>query len=198
VIPTENTIAATRDVVGWRKIQRRKGGILLRKGMCLDLGGIGKEYAVDRVLTMCLDRGISDVLVDFGQDVRAHGQPADKPAWHIGLDDAKNPGKCWTGVAVNNHAVATSGDYLRHFNVDGRRFGHIIDPRTGWPVNNKVMAVSVIAPSCTLAGIISTSAFILGPQDGIQMMHAVPNVEGAITTETGRTQTKGFHRYATS
>jgi thiamine biosynthesis lipoprotein len=199
VVPKEDTIAATREIVGWRKIQRRKGGIFLpRKGMCLDLGGIGKEYAVDRVLTMCLDRGITNVLVDFGQDVRVHGQPADKPAWHVGLDDPKNPGKCWTGVAVNNHAVATSGDYLRNFTHDGRRFGHIIDPRTGWPVNNKVMAVSVIAPSCTFAGIISTSAFILGPQDGVQMMHAVPNVEGVVTTETGRTQTKGFHHYATS
>jgi thiamine biosynthesis lipoprotein len=198
-IPTEETISAARGIVGWRKIQRRKGGIFLpHKGMCLDLGGIGKEYAVDRVLTLCIHRGITNVLVDFGQDVRAHGQPADKPAWHIGLDDAKNPGNCWTGVAVNNHAVATSGDYLRHFTADGRRFGHIIDPRTGWPVNNKVMAVSVIAPSCTLAGIISTSAFILGPQDGIQMMHMCPNVEGAITTESGRLQSKGFHKYATS
>jgi thiamine biosynthesis lipoprotein len=199
VMPAEDTIAATREIVGWRKIQRRNGGIFLpRKGMCLDLGGIGKEYAVDRVLTMCLNRCIENVLVDFGQDVRVHGQPGDKPAWHIGLDDPKNPGKCWTGVAVNNHGVATSGDYLRHFTVDGRRFGHIIDPRTGWPVNNKVMAVSVIAPSCTFAGIISTAAFILGAQDGIQIMHAVPNVEGAITTEIGRTQSKGFHQYATS
>ncbi len=199
VIPTEDTIAATREIVGWRKIQRRKGGIFLpHKGMCLDLGGIGKEYAVDRVLTMCMDRGITNVLVDFGQDVRVHGQPADKPAWHIGLDDPKNPGHCWTGVAVNNHAVATSGDYLRHFTIDGRRFGHIIDPRTGWPVDNKVMAVSVIAPSCSFAGIISTAAFILGARDGIEMMHMCPSVEGAVTTETGRTQSKGFHHYATS
>jgi thiamine biosynthesis lipoprotein len=198
VIPTEDTIAATREIVGWRKIQRRPGGIFLpRKGMCLDLGGIGKEYAVDRVLTMCVHRGLENVLVDFGQDVRVHGQPADKPAWHVGLDDPQKPGHCWTGVAVNNHAVATSGDYLRHFTVDGRRFGHIIDPRTGWPVNNQVMSVSVIAPTCTLAGIISTSAFILGVREGIEMMQMCPNVEGAIITETGRTQSKGFHRYAT-
>jgi thiamine biosynthesis lipoprotein len=198
VIPAEDTISATREIVGWRKIQRRKGGIFLpRKGMCLDLGGIGKEFAVDRVFMMCMQRGIANVLVDFGQDVRAHGQPADKPAWHVGLEDPKKPGTCWTGVAVNNHAVATSGDYLRNFTVDGRRFGHIIDPRTGWPVDNKVMSVSVIAPSCTVAGIISTSAFILGPRDGVEMMHLCPNVEGAIITETGRTQTKGFHNYAT-
>lgn len=198
VVPAEETIAATRHMVGWRKIQRRPGGVFLpQKGMCLDLGGIGKEYAVDRVLTMCLNGGITNVLVDFGQDVRVHGQPADKPAWHVGLDDPKSPGHCWTGVAVNDHAVATSGDYLRNFAVDGRRFGHIIDPRTGWPVNNKVMSVSVIAPSCTLAGIISTSAFILGPRDGIEMMQMCPNVDGAIITETARTQSKGFHRYAT-
>jgi FAD:protein FMN transferase len=199
VIPTSEAIKGTLEIIGWRKIERRKAGVFLpRKGMCLDLGGIGKEYAVDRVLTMALQRGIPDVLVDFGQDVRVHGEPPERGAWHIGLDDPTNPGHCWVGVAVTNHAVATSGDYLRHFKKDGRRYGHIIDPRTGYPVNNGTLSVSVIAPHCTFAGIVSTAAFVLGPREGLELMSLCPGVEGALITESTRLHTKGFYAYATS
>ncbi|MCX6895534.1 MAG: FAD:protein FMN transferase [Verrucomicrobia bacterium] len=199
VIPTDAQIAAALELAGWRKIQRRPGGIFLpRAGMSLDLGGIGKEYAVDRVCTMALQRGIENVLVDFGQDVRVHGSPPEKGAWHIGLEDPQQPGKCWTGVAVTNHAVATSGDYLRNFTRDGRRFGHIIDPRDGQPVHNGVLSVSVIAPHCTFAGIMSTAAFVLGPKEGMEMMALCPGVEGAIITETNRVLSKNFYTYATS
>jgi FAD:protein FMN transferase len=199
VIPDPAAIIAAQELVGWRRIQRRPGAIFLPKpGMCLDLGGIGKEYAVDRVLTMVRDRGIQSVLVDFGADVRVQGEPPEKGAWHIGLEDPNHPGKVWTGVTVTNHAVATSGDYLRHFLRDGRRYGHIIDPRSGYPVNNSIKAVSVIAPHCTVAGILSTSVFVLGPQQGLDLISLCPGAEGCITTETNRFQTKGFYAYTTS
>lgn len=198
VIPTAGQIQAAQQLVGWRKVQRRSGGVFLpERGMSIDLGGIGKEYAVDRVLTMALERGIDHVLVDFGNDVRVHGQPPDKVAWHIGLEDPKTPGSCWTGVAVKNHAVASSGDYLRRFVHQGRRYGHILDPRTGYPVNNGVLCVSIIAPHCTFAGILSTAAFILGPKEGLELISLCPGVDGVMTTETGRHPTKGFFNYAT-
>jgi len=199
VIPTASQIAEAMRLVGWRKVQRRHGAIFLPlKGMSIDLGGIGKEYAVDRVVTMALERGIQNVLVDFGQDVRVRGEPPEKGAWHIGLDDPKNPGHCWTGIAATNHAVATSGDYLRHFSHQGRRYGHILDPRDGYPVNNGCLSVSVIAPQCTVAGILSTAAFILGPKEGLDLMRVCPGIEGAIITESNRLLTNQFHRYATS
>jgi thiamine biosynthesis lipoprotein len=199
VVPNAQQIQAAQELVGWRKIQRRPGGIFLpREGMSLDLGGIGKEYAVDRVLTLALQRGIESVLVDFGADVRVHGEPPEKGAWHIGLEDPKNPGHVWIGVAVTNHAVATSGDYLRHFMHQGRRYGHILDPRIGYPVNNGILSVSVIAPHCTVAGILSTSVFVLGPKEGTDLISLCPGAEGCITTETSRFQTKGFYAYTTS
>ena len=199
VIPDSDAIRRTQELVGWQKVQRRPGGIFLpQKGMCLDLGGIGKEYAVDRVLTLAMDRGIGDVLVDFGADVRVHGQPPEKGAWHIGLEDPINPGRVWIGVAVTNHAVATSGDYLRHFMHQGRRYGHILDPRTGYPVDNGIRAVSIIAPHCTFAGILSTSVCVLGPKEGMALIGLCPGVEGCITTENNRFQTKGFYAYTTS
>ena len=198
VVPDASTVTANRELVGWSKIQRRRGEIFLpRRGMCLDLGGIGKEYAVDRVLTMGLKRGITNLLVDFGQDVRVHGRPADRTTWHIGLEDPMQPGKCWTGVAVNNHAVATSGDYVRNFTVAGRRYGHIIDPRDGYPVNNGCLSVSIVAPHCTFAGIVSTAAFILGPKDGMDLISACPGVEGAIVTDKNRFHSRNFYSYAT-
>jgi thiamine biosynthesis lipoprotein len=199
VIPDTSAIQAAQELVGWRKVQRRPGAIFLpREGMSLDLGGIGKEYAVDRVLTLVMQRGIESVLVDFGADVRVHGEPPERGAWHIGLEDPKNPGHVWIGVAVTNHAVATSGDYLRHFLHQGRRYGHILDPRSGYPVNNGILSVSVIAPHCTVAGILSTSVFVLGSKEGMDLISLCPGAEGCITTETTRFQTKGFYAYATS
>ncbi len=195
-IPTDAAIKAAREIVGWNKVERKTGSIFLpRPGMCVDLGGIGKEYAVDMAAAMALQHGISNVLVDFGQDIRVHGQPPGRPAWHVGLEDPKAPGSCWGSVGVSNHAVATSGDYLRHFVHEGRRYGHIIDPRTGYPVSNGCLTVSVIAPSCTIAGILSTSAFILGAKEAFQLIHGHYYASGAIVTEQGNFITPRFHEY---
>ncbi len=199
VIPDEARIQQTLELVGWRKLQRKPGSIFLpRPGMCLDLGGIGKEYAVDRVVVNSRQAGIENVLVDFGQDVRVYGSPPGKPAWHVGLEDPLKPGSCWAGVAVRDHAVASSGDYLRNFKRDGRTYGHILDPRIGCPVHNDCRAVSVIAPTCTVAGILSTTAFVLGPKEGLALIESHFGAEGAVTTGRSRFQTSRFHEYIAS
>lgn len=197
-LPEPEAIAAARELVGWPKLQRRDGQVFLpQAGMSLDLGGVGKEYAVDRVVQLAASFGIRSALVDFGQDLRVLGTPPDKPAWHIGLQDPQAPARCWTGVAAVDLAVATSGDYLRRFELHGKRYGHIIDPRTGYPVDNGCRAVSVIAPSCTVAGVLSTTAFILGPGEGLPLMENYPGAEGCILTETKRYETTRFHEYLT-
>ena len=196
VIPDAAAIQAARSLVGWSQVQRKPGGFFLpRPGMAIDLGGIGKEYAVDCVMNMALRQGIPNVLVDFGQDIRVHGRAPGKKFWWIGLDDAINPGKCWAGVAVTDHAVATSGDYLRNFVVEGRRYGHILDPRTGYPASNDCRAVTVIAPSCTIAGLLSTSLFVLGAKDGLELVELHPGAAAAVTTETSKIHSRKFHEY---
>ena len=195
-LPADNTIRARRELVGWNKVQRRPGGIFLpQPGMGLDLGGIGKEYAVDSVLSLAVQRGIPHVLVDFGQDVRVRGHSPGKPCWWIGLEDPHQPGKCWTGVAVTDHAVATSGDYLRHFAVDGRRFGHILDPRTGYPALNDCRAVTVIGPNCTFAGLLATTVCILGAKEGLQLLEMHPGLAGAVTTDTQKIYSRRFSEF---
>lgn len=100
-------------------------------------------------------------------------------------------------MVVKDAAVATSGDYLRCFQINGRRYGHIIDPRSGYPANNGCRAVTVIAPSCTVAGILSTTSFILGAQEGIKLIEGYFGAEGCITTECSRHETRRFNRYVT-
>lgn len=196
VVPSDEVILAARELTGWKKVQRRRGAIFLpHAGMCLDLGGIGKEYAVDMVVALATQFGVEHVLVDFGQDIRVLGHPPGRPAWNVGLENPQNPGSCWGNVAVTNHAVASSGDYLRHFIYQGQRYGHIIDPRTGHPVRNGCQVVSVVASTCTIAGILSTTAFILGPQEGFHLINGYHGASGAILTEQGNFITPRFYEH---
>ena len=199
IIPADDSIRAALELVGWNKVQRRPGGIFLpHAGMSIDLGGIGKEYAVDCVMNMAIQRGLPNVMIDFGRDVRVRGHAPDKKFWWIGLEDPHAAGKCWTGVAVTDHAVATSGDTQRFFEINGRRYSHIIDPRTGYPADNGCRAVSVIAPSRTIAGLFSTTVFILGEKEGLQLIETHPGAAGVVTSNETQFYTKRFHEFIPS
>ena len=198
-IPDSDTIERTMATVGWKQVQRRPGAVFIpQKGLGLDFGGIGKEYAVDNVMTLAKEVGIPNLLVDFGQDLRMEGLPPQKPAWHIGLESPHHPGLCWTSLAVSNKAVASSGDYLRHFSINGKRYGHIIDPRSGYPVDNGCRVVTVLAPTCTVAGVLATSAFILGAEEGLSLIEAYYGAEACITTDSKTYESKNFNDYVVS
>jgi thiamine biosynthesis lipoprotein len=195
-VPGESEIRAAREVSGWEKVQRRPGGIRLPVvGMGIDLGGIGKEFAVDRLVSLARDFGIDGVMIDIGQDIRVGGRPPGKDAWYIGLEEPDRPGECWTALRLTDRAIATSGDYFRSFTLGGRRYGHILDPRTGLPVGNRCQAVSVIAPDCVTAGVLSTAGFILGAREGLELIREQPDVEACITTDDARHQTRRFSSY---
>lgn len=199
VIPGPAQIDAARRLTGWTKVQRAPGKVFLPEpGMALDFGGFGKEYAVDIVAQTAAYFGIADVLVDFGHDLRALGAPPGRPAWHVGLENPSAPGKIAGSVAITGKGVASSGDYVRCFTIDGRRYGHIIDPRTGWPVSNGCTQATVIADSCLQAGVLSTTAFVLGLKDGIDFIQWFPRAEGIILRGSSRAQTPGFFHYVAS
>ncbi len=199
-LPSEAAIQATRQLVGWKKIQRTPGHVFLpQPGMALDFGGFGKEWAVDIVSAIAREHGIAAALVDFGHDLRAVGLPPGRPAWHVGLEDPQSPGTAKGSLALTlGQGVASSGDYLRRVVIDGVRYGHIVDPRTGRPVANGCLQVTVIAPTCLQAGVLSTAAFVLGASAGVELIQAQPNAEGLIITEHARAQTRGFWNYAVS
>jgi thiamine biosynthesis lipoprotein len=199
VIPGQDRIDAARRLTGWTKVQRAPGRVFLpERGMALDFGGFGKEYAVDIIAQTAVNHGIANVLVDFGHDIRALGAPPGRPAWHIGLEDPNRPGQTAGSIAVTDRGVASSGDYVRFFKIDGRRYGHIIDPRTGRPVANGCTQATVIAGSCLQAGVLSTTAFVLGLQEGSEFIRAFPGAEGIVCSDNRRAQTPGFFHYAVS
>ncbi|MBS0662517.1 MAG: FAD:protein FMN transferase [Verrucomicrobia bacterium] len=196
-VPSPAEVDAARRLVGWLRVERTPGRIYLPEpGMALDLGGWGKEYAVDMVAELARRSGLASALIDFGHDLRAIGAAPGKPAWHIGLEDPDRPGDaCWGSLAILNRGVASSGDYRRGFTANGVRYGHILDPRTGRPVTHGARQVTVIAPSCVQAGVLSTTAFILPPADGIRFIQDTVGAEGCIVTANARHQTRGFFHY---
>jgi thiamine biosynthesis lipoprotein len=164
--------------------------------MALDFDGFGKECAVDVVAQIAQDHGIANALVDFGHDLRALGAPPGRPAWHIGLENPDQPGATFASVGLSgSRGIASSGDYLRCFTVDGRRYGHIVDPRTGWPVANGCIQVTVIAGTCLQAGILSTTSFVLGVPKGLELIQSLPGAEGMLLANGTRAQTRGFYQY---
>ncbi|MDB6093446.1 MAG: ApbE family lipoprotein [Verrucomicrobia bacterium] len=196
VVPTVQQIQDARKLVGWGKVQLAPGKVFLpQAGMALDFGGFGKEYAVDVVAQIAVDHGIANVLVDFGHDLRALGAPPGRPAWHIGLEDPTKPGTASASVALRGKGIASSGDYIRCFTIAGKRYGHIVDPRTGWPVANGCLQATVVAGTCLQAGVLSTTAFVMGVPRGIEFIQAIPGAEGILITATARAQTRGFYNY---
>ena len=195
-LPSDEEVAIARALVGWRMVERTEGSIRLpRPGMELDLGGIGKEYAVDRTIALARDFAITSILVDYGQDLRVLGSPPEGGLWRIGLEHPGDPERCWGGIAVSERAVCSSGNYRRFVEINGRRYGHIVDPRTGWPVAHGTLSATVVAPSCTEAGILSTAAFILGGDEGLRMIESVPQACGAVWVNEHANVTRGFLDY---
>jgi thiamine biosynthesis lipoprotein len=160
-LPAPEALAAARAKIGWSRVEWDDRAIRLPEpGMEIDFGGIGKEYAADRAATICAEHGIAHALVNLGGDVRAlGGQPGGAP-WRVGIRDPRQHGRAIAVLAVADGAVATSGDYERFFELGGRRYCHILDPRTGMPVAHW-RSVSVVAPLCVVAGSVATIAMLL-------------------------------------
>lgn len=195
-LPDQAEIARAMSLSNWKDVQRKPGSVFLsREGMGLDFGGFGKEYAVDQVIAIARRHGINDALVDLGRDIFAIGGNGVHPFWHVGIQDGVQTERCTGGLAVSNYAVCASGDYARRFEHNGVRYGHILDRRTGWPVRHGLRAVTVIAPSCLLAGIYSTAVFVLGLRDGLRLVENSKGVEACAQDDNGVHVSREFRRF---
>ncbi len=195
-LPVRDEVKAALALTGWGKVRRRPGAVFLPEaGMGLDFGGFGKEFAVDSIAKIARLYGIRDAIVDLGRDIFTMGGNGAHPFWHIGIEDGNKPGNCWGGLAVSDLAVSASGDYARFFIHDGVRYGHILDPRTGWPVANGMRAVTVVANSCLEAGIYSTAVFVLGLREGLHLASLARGVEVCAQGEHGIDGSRDFGKY---
>lgn len=165
-LPSQADIDTTLEKVDWKKLRYDQKQIVLPQGMQIDFGGIGKEYAADCCAALAPEALGSHVLVNLGGDIVAKGPRVDGSPWQVGIEHKKGGGAVWKTLPLSGGAVATSGDVYKSVVINGKRYGHIINALTGYPVSDAVSTVTVAAPNCTEAGILSTLAILQGRQAG--------------------------------
>lgn len=163
-VPAKDALADCLQHVGWRRVAWEEQTLSMPAGMEIDLGGIGKEYAVDRAAGLLAARTAGSFLVNFGGDLYAAGLRRGGRTWAVGIDDPARTGQAALyRLDVARAGLATSGDARRFVRWRGKRLGHILNPNTGWPVAGAPCSVTVVAPTCLEAGTLSTLAYLQGP-----------------------------------
>lgn len=162
-VPSPDAVRRLLPHIGFDKVSWRRPHLTLPAGMEIDFGGIGKEYAVDRAYELLSLQRATPFLINFGGDLRAN-QPTARGAWQIGIEQPEAAGQAGRLLELERGALATSGDAHRFLLKDGIRYGHILNPRTGWPISAAPRSVTVVASTCTEAGMLATLALLQGPK----------------------------------
>ena len=182
-VPGPQELARALAVVGYRHVvlDREAGSVRFdRAGVELDLGGIGKGYAVDRVVDLLRRRGVASALVNLGgSSVHGLGAPPGREAWDVGIQDPTDPAKTALTVSLRDRALSVSGGYARFFERDGVTYAHIMDPRTGRPVQG-VLSVAVLTEGATDGDALDNVLFVLGLEAGRAPLSRVPGAEALV------------------
>ncbi len=178
-LPSRERLEEVRGLVDWRRVRLENGRVRLEQGMELTLGGIAKGYAADRACEILRSAGIRAGMVQIGGEIRVFGK-----TWEIGIQHPRRPEKLLGRVKLRDAAISTSGDYIRVYFLGSRRLHHIIDPRTGEPATG-CQSVTVIAPTGMEADALSTAAFVLGPQAGLELLENL-GLQGVIVDSEGK------------
>lgn len=183
-IPERKEVLRRLRLINYRDLdldERAGTAFLRREGMAVNLGGIGKGYAVDRARDILRRRGFRDFMIQFGGDMYVAGRQEDRP-WRLGIQDPRGPAdRIFAAVDLSESTFSTSGDYERSFIKDGRRYHHILDPATGEPASG-CRSVTIMTGSAAVADGLSTGVFVLGPEAGMALIERLPGVEGVIVS----------------
>ena len=187
-IPSEKEIQNAMSNVGFNHIEISANRYLVkRKGsITLDLASIAKGFAVDQIAALIRKDGVKDFLVEIGGEGFASGFRKDGKHWKIGINRPHKDApidQVYKILTIQNKAFATSGDYRNFFEQKGKRFSHILDPRSGFPVANGVVSVSVLTDTCTFADGLATAVMVLGPEKGLELVNGLDNTECLIIVE---------------
>jgi thiamine biosynthesis lipoprotein len=187
-MPAAGAIKERLDRVGFDRIQIKAPNFIVKNSasITLDLNSIAKGFAVDQVSQLIAAGGFENYLVEIGGEVYAAGLRKDGKNWRIGINKPQKDAafnEVYKVVSLSNKAFATSGDYRNFFEIDKVRYSHVIDPRTGYPVSNGIVGVSIIANNCTLADGLATAVMVMGVEKGISLVNRINNVEGLIVVE---------------
>ncbi len=161
-LPSEDQIAAILPLIGWNKVRWERPVVTLQPGMEIDFGGLAKEYAVDRALAVARQMTTMPTLVNFGGDLCVSGPRSDGSPWNVAIESVERAGAMEGMLRLSHGALATSGDARRFLVKDGVRYGHILSPVTGWPIEGALRSVTVAAATCIEAGMTATIAILQG------------------------------------
>jgi len=194
-VPSDQEIRSVLPHVGYRKLSLDPTIHSLMKSdpeTKVDLGAIAKGYAVDKATEVLLRKGLRHALVEIGGEARAIGKNKNGVPWRIGVLHPAKPGYLAV-LELSNKAVATSGDYMNFFVVDGKRYCHLFDPRTGRPISNDVCSVTVVADNCTQADALATAVSVMGAEEGLKLIESLPATEAIIVRRVGRDERIEVH-----
>ncbi len=191
-IPSENELEKALSLVGYKKIlldDKNNSVSLQKEGMKIDLGAIAVGYAVDKAINALKEIGINKALINAGGEIYALGIPKKKKAWRIGIQHPRQKGDLLGSIDIKDNAVSTSGDYENCFEENGKRYCHILNPKTGMPVD-KIMSVTVIADNTTDADALSTALMLMKPNEAIELVERLENIECIIVAGTSKKDMK--------
>ena len=187
-LPDPQQITKLLKQVGFSQIEIKADGSLRKKSpqITVDLASIAKGYAVDQISNEIKKSGFTDFIVEIGGEVYASGLRPGNKAWRVGINTPSPEAgydMVYKAVSLTDKAMATSGDYRNFFEINGVRYSHIIDPRTGYPVKNGVVSVSVMSNSCIFADGMATALMVMGPKEGIELINRIDETECLIIVE---------------
>ena len=197
VLPDADALEAAAALVDYTKVRTEGDTVTLPKGMMIDLGGIAKGYIADAVKEYLVERGVESAILSFGGNIVAIGLKPNGSPWKIGIQDIDRSTGEYMLVSQNyGGSTVTSGIYERGFDLDGIRYHHLLDTKTGWPVQNELASVTIFSDSSMLGDALSTTAFVLGTEEGSALIESLDGVEALfIARDRSVTCTSGADKY---
>ena len=190
-LPSPEVIKASVSKIGYKNIitQAKDTTVFLAlKGMKIGFGSNGKGYAADKTRTLLQSMGVTAGIINASGDLTTWGKKPDGTDWTVGITNPLNKEQIFSWLPVVNGAIATSGNYEKYIDIEGKRYSHIIDPRTGYPVQG-VVSVSVLAPSAELCDALATSVFVLGVEAGLDLINQLKGVSCMIVDDQKKVHT---------
>lgn len=187
-LPTEEEIAASVVKVGYQNIildSENQTVFLKNNGMRIGFGALGKGYAADKAKQLLILKGVKAGIINASGDLTTWGTQPDGSPWMIGITNPLNKNKVFSWFPLDNNAVVTSGNYEKFVEFNGKKYTHIIDPRTGWPASG-LTSVSIFAPKAELADALATSVFVMGLETGLNFVNQLPGIECVIVDDQGK------------
>jgi thiamine biosynthesis lipoprotein len=186
-MPSEEVIIQSVSKVGYQNIvlDKSKSSVFLKlEGMKIGFGGIGKGYAADMAKELLVSKGVVAGIINASGDMNTWGKQPNGKEWKVAITNPMDKNKVFALLPITNGAVVTSGDYEKYVNFDGKRYAHIINPRTGYPATG-IISVTVFAPKAELADALATSVFVMGIEAGLDRINQLPKIECIIIDDDG-------------